>query len=111
VLADTAARDGLGRVVNALIRAKESRRAETRSPWSSTVLARSGWVLLSEDEHRYHRLFEDVRDRNHGRLRVPRAGVRGYGEVEAAGGSSCSTTSRHPSLRSFVADGYHVLTF
>jgi hypothetical protein len=44
VLADTAASDGLGRVVNAMITAKELKESgDARSPCSSTALARSGW--------------------------------------------------------------------
>ena len=111
VLADTEARDGLGRVVNAMITAKE-----LKESGDEVALLFDGagtkWVgVLSEDEHRYHRLFQDVRDRIVGARAYCARAFGATEDVEEAGVELLDDFEEHPSLRSFLADGYHVLTF
>jgi hypothetical protein len=111
VLADTEAPDGLGRVVNAMITAKELKESGDEV---ALVFDGAGtkWVAaLNEDEHRYHGLFEDVRDRIVGACAYC---ARAFGvkeEVESADVELLDDFEEHPSLRSYLADGYHVLTF
>jgi hypothetical protein len=111
VLADTEASDGLGRVVNAMITAKELKQSG-----DAVVLVFDGagtkWVAaLSEDEHRYHELFEDVRDRIVGACAYCAKAFGVKEEVEAAEVDLLDDFEDHPSLRSYLVDGYHVLTF
>jgi hypothetical protein len=70
------------------------------------------WVgALSDSEHGYHGLFEDVRDRIVGACAYC-ANVFGVrNEVEAAEVALLDDYEEHPSLRSYLANGYHVLTF
>jgi hypothetical protein len=62
VFADTGSPEGLGRVVNALTTAKEFKEAGDEA----VVIfdgAGTKWVdELSRPDHKYHGLFEDVRD-------------------------------------------------
>jgi hypothetical protein len=111
VLADTESRDGLGRVVNAMITAKE-----LKESGDEVALLFDGagtrWVAaLSEGEHRYHSLFEDVRDRIVGACAYCARAFGVRDEVEAAEIALLDDFEEHPSLRSYLADGYHVLTF
>jgi hypothetical protein len=111
VLADTEAGDGLGRVVNAMITAKE-----LKESGDEVALLFDGagtkWVAaLSEGEHRYHALFEDVRDRIVGACAYCAKAFGVREEVEAADVALLDDFEDHPSLRSFLVDGYHVLTF
>ena len=75
-------------------------------------VAGTKWVAaLSESEHRYHDLFEDVRDRIVSACAYCAKAFGVREEVEAAEVALLDEFEEHPSLRSFLADGYHVLTF
>jgi hypothetical protein len=111
VLADTEAGDGLGRVVNAMITTKE-----LKASGDEVALLFDGagtkWVAaLSEGEHRYHALFEDVRDGIVGACAYCASAFGVRNELEAAGVALLDDFEGHPSLRSYLAAGYHVLTF
>jgi hypothetical protein len=70
------------------------------------------WVAaLSEREHRYHGLFEDVRDRITGACAYCANAFGVREQVEAAEVALLDDFEEHPSLRSYLADGYQVLTF
>jgi hypothetical protein len=70
------------------------------------------WVAtLSEREHRYHGLFEDVRDRITGGCAYCANAFGVREQVEAAEVALLDDFEEHPSLRSYLADGYQVLTF
>jgi len=111
VLADTETSEALGRVVNALITAKECHQAGDDI---SVIFDGAGtrWIpTLASSEHRYHRLYEDVRETFSGACAYC---AKAYGvrrEVEQAGIALLDDFDQHPSLRSLIADGYHVLTF
>ena len=63
VLVDTETREGLGRAVNAMIATKEFKDAgdEVRLIFDG---AATKWVgELAKPDHRYHELFEAIRDR------------------------------------------------
>ena len=111
VLADTETRDGLGRVVNALTTAREF----SDSGDDVAIIfdgAGTKWIpTLADEEHKYHELFESVRDRIAGACDycADVFGVRAA--VEAAGVTLLDEYAQHPSMRRFVVDGYVVLTF
>jgi hypothetical protein len=111
VLADTGSAEGLGRVVNALTTAKELKEAGDEA----TVIfdgAGTKWVAkLSKPDHKYSGLFQEVRDVIGGACAYC---SRAYGvrdEVEGSGVQLLSEFEGHPSIRSLIADGYHVVTF
>ncbi len=111
VLAGTQARDGLGRVVNAMIGTKEFKQAgdEVRLIFDGAATA---WVgELAKPDHRYHELFEAVRDRVAGACGYC---ARAYGveeDVHREEVALLEEYEHHPSLRALVADGFQVLTF
>ena len=111
LFADTDTPEGTGRMANALTTAKEFKQAG-----DDTVVIFDGagtkWVPeLSGGEHKYSRLFEEVRDAVSG---VCAYCARAYGVREAVEQTDIPLLdefSGHPSLRTLVNDGYQVLTF
>ncbi len=111
VLADTETREGLGRVVNALTTAKEFRAAGDEA---AVVFDGAGtrWVAeLGAAEHRYHGLFEEVRDSIAGACSYCASAFGVRQAVEEAAIPLLEDFDRHPSLRTYVVDGYAVVTF
>ena len=111
LLAGTESREGTGRMANALVTAKEFKDVGD----DVTIVfdgAGTTWIAeLAKPEHRYHDAFEQVKDRVGGACSYcsGRYGVREA--VEAAGIPLLDEYDEHPSLRSLIVDGYHVLTF
>ena len=111
VFADTGSPEGLGRVVNALTTAKEFKEAGDEA----VVIfdgAGTKWVdELSNPDHKYHGLFEDVRDEVAGACAYCAQAFGVKERVVEEGIPLMDDFSGHPSLRKLVADGYAVLTF
>lgn len=111
VFADSEGHENLARVVNAMTIAKEFKEAGDEV---ALIFDGGGttWIpQLASDEHLAHRLFESVRDVIAGACRYC-AGAFGVKEgVEQAGIRLLDDYEQHPSIRSYVADGYQVLTF
>jgi hypothetical protein len=110
LLADTDTREAMGRMSNALTLAKES---EDAGDDVRLVLDGAGtkWAgELAGEEHKYHRLFEDVREQAGACVYCARAyGVKD--QVEAAGVELLDEYKGHPSIRRLIADGYEIVTF
>jgi hypothetical protein len=113
IFADTGSHEGLGRVANALIAAKEF---DERGDEVSLLFDGAGtkWVAeLADAEHRYHGVFESLKEK--GRV----AGACAYcaaafgvkSDVEASGVPLLDEYEQHPSIRGLVAEGYEVVTF
>lgn len=111
VFADTDTREGLGRVVNALTTAKEFKEAGDKA----VVIfdgAGTKWIPeLSREDHKYHGLFEDVRDVVGGACSYCAGAYGVKDQVEEIGVRLLEDYEGHPSLRSLVNDGYAVVTF
>jgi hypothetical protein len=111
IFAGTEGREGIGRVANALVTAKEFK--ETGD--DVTIVfdgAGTTWIpTLADSGHRYHGAFEEVRDRIAGACSYC-AGRYGVSEqVEQAGIALLDEYDEHPSIRRLLADGYEVITF
>ena len=111
VLAGTESRDGLGRVVNALVTAREFKEAG-----DEVVIVFDGagtqWIAqLLDEEHKYHRAFEHVRDVVSGACSYCAEAYGVRDTVEEAGIPLLDEYARHPSIRRLVAEGYSVVTF
>jgi hypothetical protein len=110
LLADTETKESLARMVNALMTAGEFKEAgdEVR-----LVLDGAGvkWAAeLSDDDHKYHGLFQKVRDR----VSVCKYCAKAFkvsDAVEAAGLDYADQYKDHPSLRELAAKGYQIITF
>lgn len=110
LLADVETKGDLGRVVNALQTAKEFKEAgdEVRLVFDG---AGTRWIgELGSAEHKYHHLFESVRDL---------AGACSYcagafgvkTAVEQQRVTLLDEFDGHPSLRTAITDGYQVVSF
>jgi len=111
VFADTDSPEGLGRVVNALTTAKEFKEAGD----DALVIfdgAGTKWVAeLSREDHKYHALFEDIRDAV-GDACSYCAGADGVkDQLKRIGMELLEEYGGHPSVRSVVNGGYAVVTF
>jgi hypothetical protein len=111
VFAGTEGREGVGRIANALVTAKEFK--ETGD--EVTIVfdgAGTTWIgTLADASHRYHNAFEEVRDRVAGACSycADRYGVTE--QIEQAGIPLLDEYEQHPSIRGLLADGYQVVTF
>lgn len=111
LFADTETPEGMGRMANALTTVKEFRDAG-----DDAVLIFDGaatrWVpQLADADHKYHRLFEDVRDQVQGACVYC---ARAYGvkdAIEAAGIPLLDEYRGHPSVRDLMVEGRQVVTF
>lgn len=111
VLAGTELREGLGRVVNALVTAKE---LEARGDEAVLLFDGAGtqWIpALADESHRYHTLFEQARPTIRGACDYCAQAYGVRDQVEAADIPLLDEYERHPSLRSLLADGYQIVTF
>jgi hypothetical protein len=110
VLADAETKGDLGRVVNALQTTKEFKEAgdEVRVVFDG---AGTRWIgELGSTEHKYHPLFESVKDRAGACSYCARAfGVRAAVEQQQV--RLLDEFDGHPSLTTAVNDGYHVISF
>jgi hypothetical protein len=111
LLAATDTPESTGRMANALTTTNEFHDAgdEVKLIFDGAGVT---WIpVLADPQHKYHRLFEEVRE-------VPAGAClycsRAYGVkdgVEAAGIRFLDEFRDHPSLRALVAEGFHVITF
>ena len=111
VLADTQAREGLGRVVNAMIGTKEFKEGgdEVRLIFDG---AGTKWVgELAKPDHRYHELFQAVRDRVAGACGYCAHAYGAEEDVHREQLALLDEYEHHPSLRRLLAEGFQVLTF
>jgi hypothetical protein len=111
VLAGTDSSEGLGRVVNALVTAREFKEAE-----DEVVLLFDGagtrWIAeLLDPGHKYHGAFEAVRDVVSGACGYCATAYGVRETVEEAGIPLLSQYADHPSIRGLVSQGYSVVTF
>ena len=111
VLAEPGSAESIGRLVNALEAGKEF--SETQGDHVEVVFdgAATQWIAELEDEsHDYHDLYAAVRDE----VVVCDYCASAYGVDDAVDDSGVTRLDEydgHPSVRSFVADGYEVITF
>jgi hypothetical protein len=110
LLADTDTHEAMGRMANALTLAKEGKEAgdDVRLLLDGAGTKWAG--ELANDEHSYHRLFEDVRDHAGACVYCARA----YGVTDAVKAARIELLDEyhgHPSVRQLITDGFEVVTF
>ena len=111
ILAGTESHADLGRLVNGLETAKEFAEADGDEVELVFDGAGTQWIPELEDEDSdYHELYRAVRDDASACEYC--AGAFGVEDAVAdAGVVSLDDHDGHPSVRSFVEDGYEVITF
>jgi hypothetical protein len=111
VLAGTEGREGVGRIANALVTAREFKE---QGDEVTIVFDGAGttWIgELAKSEHKYHSAFEAVRDRVAGACSYCARAYDVRDVVQSAGIPLLDEYAEHPSIRQLVVDGYHVITF
>jgi len=111
ILANAESLEGMGRVANALVLAKELK----ESGATSRVIfdgAGSQWIgVLSNTEHPLHGLFGAVRDRITGACGYCTHAFRQDAQVSAAEVSLLDEFDGHPSIAKLVREGFQIVTY
>lgn len=111
VLADTETHADLGRVVNAMMTAKEFHEAGDDVELIFDG-AGTGWLgVLSDPENQANKLFEQVRDVVSGACGFCAHAFDAEKGVEHAHVPLLDEYQGHPSVRGLVESGYQVITF
>ena len=110
VLAGTESRSELGRVVNALQTAREFDEAG-----DDVVVVFDGagtqWIPeLADEDHKYHSLYAAVAEHVQACDYCADA-YDVHEEIDESEATLESAFDGHPSVRSFVADGYEIITY
>jgi hypothetical protein len=111
VLAGTETHEGLARVVNAMVTAKELKEAgdQVRLVFDG---AGTAWVgELAKPDHRAHRLYAAVRDRVDGACAYCARAFDATHDLERENVHLLDEYEHHPSLRALLVDGFQILTF
>jgi hypothetical protein len=111
VLADVETHGDLGRLVNAMTAAKEFTEAGDDVQLIFDGAGTQWLGLLSDPEHKAHRLFEHVRDVVSGACGYCSRAFDAEEGVHHAHIKLLEEYDDHPSIRSLVASGYQVITF
>jgi hypothetical protein len=111
VLADVETHGDLGRLVNAMTAAKEFTEAGDDVQLIFDGAGTQWLGLLSDPEHKAHRLFEHVRDVVSGACGYCSRAFDAEEGVHHAHVTLLEEYDDHPSIRSLVASGYQVITF
>jgi hypothetical protein len=111
LLADIDTHEAMGRMANALTSAKEF----VEEGEGAVVIfdgAGTRWVPeLESDDHRYHRIYSELRDHIAGACSYCAQAFGVKDKIESSSVKLLSEYQGHPSLHTFVSDGYQVLTF
>ncbi len=111
VLADTDTHEALGRVVNALETAKESKESgdDVQIIFDG---AGTKWVPeLSNPENKAHPLYEAVKDKVAGACDFCAGAFGVKNQIQKTDIKLLSEYDQHPSLRKLVVNDYQVITF
>jgi hypothetical protein len=111
LLAGTDGFESMGRMANALTAVKEFKDAGDDV---QLIFDGAGvlWVQeLAKPEHRYHRLYEELRDQIAGVCAYCAKAFKVTDAVDAQGLAYADEHEGHPSFRHLIEDGYHVLNF
>jgi hypothetical protein len=111
VLADTDTHEDLGRVVNGLMAAKEFKEAGDDVKVIFDGAATKWPGVLSEPQHKYHKLYEEDTDALAGACGYCARAFRADQDVQTARVHLLEEYEGHPSVRRLVTDGYQVITF
>ncbi|RMH55856.1 MAG: hypothetical protein D6679_10590 [Candidatus Hydrogenedentota bacterium] len=111
LLASDESKEGWGRMANALETVKELKEAG-----EEVILIFDGaatlWPgALAEASHKYHRLFSEVKECIGGACSYCAKAFGVAETVEKIGISLLDEFDGHPSVRRYLRDGYHLLTF
>ena len=111
VLAGTESHESSGRAVNALELAKE---LQEHGDEVKIVFDGAGteWIPELEDEnHDAHPLYAAVKDNIHGACKFCSKAFGVFKDIKKSDVDLLDEYDQHPSLRTFIADNYQIVTF
>lgn len=111
LLADTDTHEGMGRIANALTSAREF---VEEGDGAVVVFDGAGtkWVPeLASENHRYHPIYTELQDHIAGADAYCAKAFDVKDEIASSPVKLLSEYRDHPSLHTYVAEGYQVLTF
>lgn len=111
ILADTETHGDLGRAVNALELAME---AKEKKDDIKIVFDGAGtkWIPeLANKSHRANPLYEAVKDRITGACEYCAGAFEVKDKIKELGVPLLNEYKKHPSIRSYIDEGYNVVTF
>lgn len=111
ILAGTETHEGLGRIVNGLEAAKESKEQGDDLRVIFDGAGTEGLATISDPQHKAHRLYAAVADQVSGACSYCANAFHVREKLEQANVALLSEYDNHPSLRNLLAEGYQVLTF
>jgi hypothetical protein len=111
ILADTTPADGLGRIVNALMAAKEFKEARADVQLIFTG-AGTKWIgELADPKHQLHEVFNTVKDRIAGACGFCASAFGQTAAVKDGRIRILEEFGTNMSFQKLVDNGYHVITF
>lgn len=111
VLADAQSHESLGRLVNALIAAKEFKEGGDEVALVFDGGGTQGLAEVAEASHKAHALYQAVQDKVIGACSYCAAAFGVKEALQAKNVPLLDDYAQHPSLRSFVSRGFQVITF
>lgn len=111
VLADGETHESLGRLVNAFMTAKELQDHDDEIRLIFDGGGTQGLAEMSDPDHTAHKLYTDVQDVIVGACSYCANAFGVKDRLEQLDIPLLEDYAKHPSLRSFIADGYQVITF
>ncbi len=111
LLADLEPYESFARMTNALEVAKECREKGDEVAIVFDGAAVKWPAALEDTQHKYHQLYQSVRPNIAGVCKYCAAAFGVKNQIEKLGLPLVGEFDDHPSLRKYLAEGYHVLTF
>jgi len=111
VLADGETHESLGRLVNALIMAKELKESKDEVKLIFDGGGTKGLAEIAEPSHKAHALYQAVQDRVAGACSYCAAAFGVKNTLQTKNIPLLDEYAQHPSLRNLVAKGFQLITF
>ena len=111
VLAEAETHESLGRLVNALITAKELKEHDDEVRLVFDGGGTKGLAEVANPEHKAHKLYTDVQDKISGACSYCADAFGVTDDLQRLNVQLLDDFADHPSLRSYIVDGYQVITF
>jgi hypothetical protein len=111
VLAEAETHESLGRLVNAFMTAKELQDHDDEVQLVFDGGGTKGLAEIANPDHDAHKLYTDVSDKVAGACSYCAKAFGVQEELEELNVQLLDDFAQHPSLRSYIADGYQVISF
>ena len=111
VLAGTESREGLGRVVNALMAVKEFKEHDDNVRLIFDGAGTTWIAQLSNPDHKYNSLYEKTKDKITGVCSYCSTAYGALENIKQADLTLDDSYEGHPSFKALVEEGFHIITF